>query len=83
MLFSTFRGKEFRQQFSDLSGLRALFPTAPTLALTATAPLSVIKQLKEDLCFDSSSKVVTVNPNRKNLFLQKKVRLDNHLGIVL
>ena len=46
------------------------------MALTATANL--LEDLKDNLHLKKDCKVVTVNPNRKNIFLVKKVRLSDH-----
>ena len=53
--------------------LRAFFPSARTLALTATAPKSVLQTIKKDLEL-TSALVVKVSPNRPNIFLQRKIR---------
>ena len=79
MSFS-FRGEEFRKDFKDLSVLKAFFPTVPTLALTATAPPHLLKDLKQSLRLKSDCKIVARNPNRVNIYLDKKVRLSNHYG---
>lgn len=50
------------------------------LALTATAPPSLIKTLTESLCMDSDVKIINKNPNRENVFLDKKIRLPNQYG---
>ncbi len=40
------RGKEFRNDFQDLSVLKAFFPNVPTIALTATAPPQLLKSYR-------------------------------------
>ena len=50
------------------------------LALTATAPPMVIKRLCQCLCMNRDVKVITKNPNRENVFLQRKIRLPNQYG---
>ena len=79
-MFFSFRGEEFRKDFKDLSVLKALFPTVPTLALTATAPPHVVKDLKQSLRLKIDCKIVVRNPNRVNIYLDKEVRLSNHYG---
>ena len=44
-----FRGEDFRKDFKDLSVLKAFFPSVPTLALTATAPPHLLRDLKQSL----------------------------------
>jgi hypothetical protein len=61
-----------------LSTVRAFFPKIPILALTATAPPHLLNDLKNSMNLDSSCKVVSANPNRKNIFLAKKMRMSNH-----
>ncbi|XP_057292020.1 ATP-dependent DNA helicase RecQ-like [Hydractinia symbiolongicarpus] len=74
-------GAEFREDFGKLCTLKALFPSTPMIALTATAPPSKIKNLKEKLCFSPYCKVVVANPNRKNIFLKKLPRRGNNFGL--
>ncbi len=50
------------------------------LALTATAPPSVIRMLIQSLCMDLNVKVINKNPNRENVFLDKRIRLPNQYG---
>jgi hypothetical protein len=64
-----------------LSTVRAFFPEIPILALTATAPPHLLNDLKTSMKLDSSCKVVSANPNRKNIFLAKKMRMSNHMHI--
>ncbi|XP_028408666.1 ATP-dependent DNA helicase Q1-like [Dendronephthya gigantea] len=71
-------GKEFRKDFGELSILKAFFPNVPTLALTATAPPHLLNDLKHKLQLKKDCKIVTVNPNRENIYLGKKVRSSDH-----
>lgn len=75
-----FRGNDFRKDFKDLSVLKAFFPNVPMLALTATAPPHLLRDLKQSLRLKKDCKIVRVNPNRVNIYLDKKVRLSNHHG---
>lgn len=74
------RGKEFRKDFKELSCLKAFFPRVPMLALTATAPPSLIQRIAESLSMNSDVKIINKNPNRENVFLDKKTRLPNQYG---
>ena len=79
-IFFTLRGNDFRTDFKELSCLKAFFPKVPILALTATAPPLLIKRLRQSLCLDSDVKIINKNPNRENVFLDKKIRLPNQYG---
>ena len=50
------------------------------MALTATAPPHLLKSLKESLGLKANSKIVNANPNRVNIYLDKKVRMSTHHG---
>ena len=67
------RGKDFRQDYSRLKMVCALFPSVPLLALTATANKQDRKEIREVLglsdCVD-----ITVSPDRKNIFYEKYFR---------
>ena len=78
--FFNFRGKEFRKDFDKLSVLRSLFPEVPFLCLTATAPISVITKIKKSLAMKTYI-VISVNPNRKNVFLSKRIKKDKVHGL--
>ena len=78
--FSFFRGEEFRKDFIDLSVSKAFFPNVPTMALTATAPPHLLRDLKQRLRLKNECKIVAQNPNRVNIYPNKKVRLSNHHG---
>ena len=75
-----FRGEEFRKDFKDLSVLKAFFPNVPTMALTATAPPQLLRDLKQSLRLKTDCKIVARNPNRVNIYLDKKVCLSSHHG---
>ena len=47
--FLFFRGEEFREDFKDLSVLKAFFPNVPTMGLKATAPPHLLGDLKQIL----------------------------------
>ena len=69
-----------KKDFKDLSALKAFFPTVPVMALTATAPSQMLKKLKHSLSLKTDCKVIAANPNRSNIYLEKKVRMSNHHG---
>ena len=75
-----FRGQEFRTEFSNLSTLKSLFPGRPMLALTATAPPGMIKSIITTLQMNSPT-VISVNPNRGNIYLEKHLKLDTYHGM--
>ena len=72
--------EEFRREFKDLSAVKAFFPNIPVMALTATAPPHLLKALKESLRLKANCKIVNANPNRVNIYLDKKVRMSTHHG---
>ncbi|XP_057308214.1 uncharacterized protein LOC130646094 [Hydractinia symbiolongicarpus] len=74
-----FWGEEFRKDFKELSTVRTYFLKASMLALTATASPHHITSLVKSLNM-STAKVIRVNPNRKNIFLDKKIRKSNASG---
>ncbi|XP_057296143.1 uncharacterized protein LOC130625081 [Hydractinia symbiolongicarpus] len=74
-----FWGEEFRKDFKELSTVRTYFPKASMLALTATASPHHITSLVKSLNM-STAKVIRVNPNRKNILLDKKIRKSNVSG---
>ena len=66
-------GREFRPDFRKLAQLGSIFPNAPFLVLTATAPI----QMREELiCTLHLVKpfVVVANLNRPNIFIEKEKR---------
>ena len=78
--FHFVRGEESRREFKDLSAVKAFFPNVPVMALTATAPPHLLKRLKESLGLKANCKVANANPNRVNIYLDKKVRMSTHHG---
>ncbi len=79
-LILTFRGNDFRKDFKGLDCLKAFFPSSSILTLTATAPPLLIMKLKESLCLSKDCKIVSKNPNRENIFLDRKKRESNNYG---
>ena len=71
--FFFFRGDEFRKHFKDLSVLKAFFPNVPTMALTATAPPHLLRDLKQTLRLKNDCENVARNLNRVSIYLDKKV----------
>ena len=68
--------KDFRVDFKQLVAMRSLIPNALVLALTATAPPAVIRELSSEMEM-SLYKTVKASPNRPNIFLQKDTRNPN------
>ena len=56
------------KDFKDLSVLKAFFPSVPTMALTATAPAYLLRDLKQSLRLKTECKIVAQNPNRVNIY---------------
>ena len=50
------------------------------MALTATAPPHLLRDLKQSLRLKNDCKIVARNPNRVNIYLDKKLRMSNHHG---
>ena len=50
------------------------------MALTATAPPQILTNLQHSLSLKTDCKVIAANPNRSNIYLEKKVRMSNHHG---
>ena len=74
-----YRGTDFRPEFKKLYALKAIFPTLPVLAVTATATPSTTKMISQDLAM-SNYRLVKESPDRPNLFLDRKTRLDTWYG---
>ena len=68
-----FRGKDFRQDYSRLKMVCALFPSVPLLALTATANKQDREEIKEVLGLSDCVDII-VSPDRKNIFYEKYFR---------
>lgn len=62
-------GHDFRPEYRQLVEVRARFPSAVCMALTATATPRVQRDIKDNLHFDASNEFVA-SFNRENLFLQ-------------
>ena len=72
-------GSEFRPDFGKLAQLGSLFPSAPILALTATAPKKLIEHLKIKLQVKNPI-VVVGNLDRSNIFICKDKRKPSSFG---
>ena len=72
-------GSEFRPDFGKLAQLESLFPTAPILALTATAPQKLIEHLKVKLQIKNPM-VLVGNLDRSNIFICKDKRRTSSSG---
>jgi len=62
-------GHDFRPEYRQLVGVRAGFPSATCIALTATATPRVQEDIKSNLKFDASNEFIA-SFNRENLFIQ-------------
>lgn len=62
-------GHDFRPEYRQLADIRARFPEAVCIALTATATPRVRQDIKTNLGMDHSAEFIA-SFNRKNLFLQ-------------
>ena len=74
-------GHEFRPDYSKLCRLCSLFPCAPILALTATAPKKTRDLLVESLHMKAPV-IVIGNLNRENIFLHKSKRKPAKTGSI-
>ena len=62
-------GHDFRPEYRKLAEIRALFPHAACLALTATATAQVRRDIKKNLKLENPAEFVA-SFNRKNIFLE-------------
>ncbi|MFI3239872.1 MAG: RecQ family ATP-dependent DNA helicase, partial [Bacteroidales bacterium] len=60
-------GYDFRPSYLNIATIRDIFPNAPVLALTATAPKDVVTDITENLHFGESSQIFTNSFARKNI----------------
>ena len=72
-------GEEFRTDFQKLSQLRAIFPSAPMVALTASAPPKQLSLLTDALFLQNPLKVVG-NLDRPNIYIGIHRRKASSLG---
>lgn len=72
-------GQNFRKDFSKLSQLGSLFPEAPFLVLTATAPKHLQQELTKSLLLNNP-RVIVANLDRPNIFVHKHKRLPASSG---
>ena len=72
-------GSEFCPDFGKLAQLGSLFPSAPILALTATAPKKLIEHLKNKLQVKNPI-VLIGNLDRSNIFICKDKRSPSAFG---
>ncbi|KAL4230438.1 hypothetical protein ACF0H5_010820 [Mactra antiquata] len=71
-----YMGTDFRKSFDRLGELTCLFPNIPHLALTAAATQDAIVSLIETLQLRETTRILA-NPDRPNIFIEKKQRLSN------
>jgi ATP-dependent DNA helicase RecQ len=67
--FYFFRGKEFREDYSRIGEMRSLLTKACVLALTASAPPSMVKDICSSLHMGSNFTLVQCSPDRPNIFI--------------
>lgn len=89
LCFVVFRGPSFRKAFNQLGNLRALTKT-PIMALTATAPPTIMEEIKASLLLQAPT-IVQHDLNRPNIYLSvgkrwsvsvsEKVLLYNELHV--
>ena len=72
-------GSDFRPDFRKLSQLGSIFPSAPFLVLTATAPKHVTDSLTSSLLLDKPL-VVIGNLDRPNIYFEKEKRKPSSKG---
>ena len=72
-------GEEFRTDFQKLSQLRAIFPSTPMLALTASTPPKYLAYLADSLLLQNPLKVVG-NLDRPNICIEIHKRRPSSLG---
>ena len=65
--------REFRPDFRKLAQLGSIFPNAPFLVLTATAPLQMREELIGTLHLEKPL-IVVANLNRPNIYIEKNRR---------
>jgi ATP-dependent DNA helicase RecQ len=68
-------GHDFRPEYRSLAEVRALFPHATCLALTATATAQVRRDIKKTLKLDDPAEFVA-SFNRPNIFLEVRPKRD-------
>ncbi|XP_057309580.1 ATP-dependent DNA helicase RecQ-like [Hydractinia symbiolongicarpus] len=73
-------GKEFRKEFENLGAMRAFFREVPFIALTATATEKTLAKIKHILGMKTPT-IISVNPNRKNVYMCKEKRKVGEEGI--
>ena len=72
-------GQDFRKEFGELAVLRSYINNLQFLAVTATSTKSKAQELSNTLCL-RKLKIVSVSPNRKNIFLSKFQRRPSLYG---
>jgi len=63
-------GHDFREDYRNLRILRERFPTAPIMAVTATATERVLADILDQLSLRADTKIFRASFDRKNLFYQ-------------
>ena len=76
----SFRGEDFRKAYKQLSSLKAYFPDVNFIAMTGTASAHMVSSIKQSLALERCS-IVSMSPNRSNIFLKKVMRPANNTGL--
>ena len=63
-----FREKEFRTEYDRLGEMRAVFSQATVIALTASAPPSMLPAIKKSLSLKQDCELLVESANRENIF---------------
>lgn len=74
-------GYDFRPAYLEISNIRKLIPSAPILALTATATPEVIDDIQERLCFKEKN-VFRMSFERKNLAYVVRTATDKNAELI-
>lgn len=64
------RGPTFRPEFLEAVSLRSIFSPAPSICLSATVSLNIYSDICKDFHFGSSLKLISLPPDRPNIFLE-------------
>ena len=72
-----YRGGEFRTAFGQLENLVAFFVDVPIVAMSGTLTKRQLHDLPKVLCLRGPVMIISQNPDRTNIYLEKKRRGSN------
>ena len=72
-------GRDFRPDFQQLAKLRSIFPSAHFITMTATATISMQKEISKVLCM-KKYRTISTNVDRKNVKVVVSKRLPSTGG---